>query len=137
MMTISPEIARARVLIADDHPDLLLCVRGLLEQDFDVVGTVGDGSSLVAEAIRLHPDLIVTDLSMPVLNGIQAINKLRETGVNPKVVFLSMYRQSEIIQACFDAGALGFVIKSDMQTDLIAALNEVLAGKTYISPCIA
>jgi DNA-binding NarL/FixJ family response regulator len=136
-MKVSPEISRPRVLIADDHPELILCVRGLLEQDFDVVGTVGDGSSLVEEAIRLQPELIVTDLSMPVLNGIQAINKLRQAGSTSKVVFLSMYRHSEIVQACFDAGASGFVIKSDMQTDLIAALNQALAGRTYISPCVA
>ena len=133
---MSPETSRPRVLIADDHPDLIFFVRGLLEEEFDIVGTVGNGLSLVEEAIRLRPDLIVTDLSMPVLNGIEAMHKLRQAGSNSKVVFLSMYRESEIVQACFDAGALGFVIKSDMQTDLVAALNEALAGKTYISPSI-
>jgi len=133
---VSPETSRPRVLIADDHPDLIFFVRGLLEEEFDIVGTVGNGLSLVEEAIRLRPDLIVTDLSMLVLNGIEAMHKLRQAGSNSKVVFLSMYRESEIVQACFDAGALGFVIKSDMQTDLVAALNEALAGKTYISPSI-
>jgi DNA-binding NarL/FixJ family response regulator len=121
------------VLLADDHQALLKAEVELLSAYFDVVGTVADGAALVSEACRLHPDVIVTDISMPILNGIDAVYKLRELGSTAKFVFVTVQSEGEFVEACMEAGALGYVQKVCLKHDLVPAIEAALAGRSYIS----
>lgn len=120
-----------RVLLADDHQAQLEAEIALLIPYFDVVGTAADGAALVSEACRLHPDVIVTDISMPILNGIEAVIKLRASGSTAKFVFVTVHSAAEFVEACTEAGALGYVHKSCVNHDLVPAINAVLAGRSY------
>jgi DNA-binding NarL/FixJ family response regulator len=117
-----------RLLLADDHPALLEAEIALVSPHFDVVGTVADGAALVSEACRLHPDVIVTDISMPMLNQIDAVHKLRDLGSTAKFVFVTVHSEGEFVDASMEAGALGFVQKSCMNRHLVPAIKAVLAG---------
>jgi DNA-binding NarL/FixJ family response regulator len=130
-------MSRARVLIADDHRILAEGVRGLLEPEFEVMGVVGDGRELVAAAKRLRPDVVVADITMPSLNGIEATVQLRDAGVAAKVVFLTMHRDVAYARRAMEAGAAGFVLKHSAATELVTAIREALRGQTYITPMIA
>ncbi len=130
-------MSKRRVLIADDHKILAEGVRGLLEPEFEVVGVVDDGRELVAAATELQPDVIVADISMPSLNGIEAAAQLRESGVTSKVVFLTQHREVAYARRAIDAGAAGYVLKHSVATELVTAIHEALCGKTYITPMIA
>lgn len=122
-----------RILLADDHRKLLQLVRGLLEPTFDVVGCVEDGESLVQAARELQPDVIVTDISMPKLDGIEAANRLRESG-SSKIIFLTAHTDSDFVVAAFKTGALAYVSKLRIGTDLLVAIGEGLAGRIFVSP---
>lgn len=122
-----------RVLLADDHQALLEAEIALLSPFFDVVGTAADGAALMSEACRLHPDVVVTDISMPVLNGIEAVHKLRESGSTAKFVFVSVHSEEEFVEACMEAGALGYVQKFCLNLHLVPAIKAVLAGQSYVS----
>jgi DNA-binding NarL/FixJ family response regulator len=126
-------LIRPRVLLADDHPALLEAVAALLFPYFDVVGTASDGAALVSAASRLLPDVIVTDISMPILNGIDAAHKLRGSGSTAKILFLTVHKEREFVEACMQAGALGYVQKSGMKHHLVLAIQAVLAGQSYVS----
>ena len=130
-------MSRARVLIADDHAILAEGVRGLLEPEFEVVGVVGDGRELLAAAKKHKPDVIVADITMPSLNGIEAAAQLRDTGITAKVVILTMHRDIAYARRAMEAGASGFVLKHSVSTELITAIREALQGQTYITPMIA
>jgi DNA-binding NarL/FixJ family response regulator len=121
-----------RVLLADDHQGLLKAEVDLLSADFDVVGTAADGAALVSEACRLHPDVIVTDISMPIMNGIEAVHKLRESGSTAKFVFVTVHSEGEFVEACMEAGAVGYLQKSRMNHHLVPAIKAVLAGRSYV-----
>jgi DNA-binding NarL/FixJ family response regulator len=125
---------KVRVLLADDHPLLLKEVVSLLEPTFEIVGRVADGKSLFESAVKLQADVIVTDISMPILNGIEAANKLKVYGCRSKIVFLTVHSDPEFVRACLATGALGYVVKSEMATDLVPAIREALAGRIFISP---
>ncbi len=127
-------MARPRVLLADDHPPVLDRVASLLKNSFDIVGTVSDGGTLVSEALRLQPDVIVLDITMPVLSGIEAAHKLHEAGSMAKLVFLTVHQESAFVRECFTEGALGYVMKSRLVTDLIPAIKEALANHHFVSP---
>jgi DNA-binding NarL/FixJ family response regulator len=127
---------RPRVLLADDEPDFLAVSTRLLEPDFEIVKAVDDGQQVVEETARLEPDLLVLDISMPVLNGIDAARRLRSAGSRVKIVFLTVHREPEYVEAGFAAGAGGYVIKSRLVSDLPLALREVLAGRSFVSPSI-
>jgi DNA-binding NarL/FixJ family response regulator len=126
-------LIRPRVLLADDHRALLEAEIALLSPYFDVVGTVVDGAALVLAARRLLPDVIVTDISMPILNGIDAAHKLRVSGPTAKILFLTVHQEREFVEACMEAGALGYVQKSNMKRHLVLAIQAVLAGQSYVS----
>jgi len=130
-------MTKPRVLLADDHRILAEGLRGLLEPDFDVVGVVADGRELVAAAKKHRPDVIVADISMPSLNGIDASLQLREAGVASKVIFLTMHHDVAYARRAFEAGAVGFVLKHSASSELASALREALKGQTYVSPKIA
>jgi DNA-binding NarL/FixJ family response regulator len=108
----------------------------LLEQEFEVVGTADDGQALIEAAARMLPEVLVVDISMPVLNGIEAAHRLRETGSTTRVVFLTTYEDIDYVHAALATGALGYVVKSRMNTDLCLAINEALAGRSFVSPSI-
>jgi DNA-binding NarL/FixJ family response regulator len=105
----------------------------LLTPCFHVLGTAPDGAALVSDALRLDPDVIVTDITMPRLNGVEAAHRIRESGLRAKIVFLTIHSAEEFVTACRQEGALGFVHKSHMKAHLIPAIHAALAGKAYIS----
>jgi DNA-binding NarL/FixJ family response regulator len=127
---------KPRVLLADDHDEMLQRALSLL-RNFRVVGTANNGRELVTEALRLEPDVIVLDITMPIMTGIEAAHELREAGSTAKLVFLTVHDQLAFLHACFTEGALGYVIKSHLGTDLIPAINEALSGHHFISRSIS
>jgi DNA-binding NarL/FixJ family response regulator len=122
-----------RILLADDHKAMLERVKGLLLADFDVVGAVDNGQALVDAAKELNPDILIVDISMPVLNGIDAVRQIRKSGSNVPVIFLTVHEDPEVVHMCFEAGALGFVAKSRLASDLIPAIQFVLTNHTFVS----
>jgi DNA-binding NarL/FixJ family response regulator len=129
-------LIRPRVLVADDYPALREATAALLRPQFDVVGTATDGATLVSEALRLCPDVIVTDITMPVLSGIDAAHQLQESAFSAKIVFLTVHSEKQFMKACLAEGALGYVLKAHMRTHLIPAIQAALAGQTYICPFV-
>jgi DNA-binding NarL/FixJ family response regulator len=125
-------LIRPRILLADDHLEFLEAEIAFLRPHFEVVGTASDGASLISEAERLSPDLVVTDITMPILNGIDAVQKLRESGSTVRFVFLTVHTGREFVEACTEAGALAYVKKSCMKKHLIPAIKAALAGQSYI-----
>ena len=132
-MNEPPPLIRPRILLADDHQVLLQRVVRLLRAAFEVVGTTDNGRQMIAEAMRLRPDVIVADISMPDLSGIEAARQLRRMGSTARIVFLTVHAEDEFVSACLGEGALGYVIKAHMKTDLIPAINAALCGQSFIS----
>jgi DNA-binding NarL/FixJ family response regulator len=128
---------KMRILLADDHPHFLELVEGLLGPAFEVVGKVRDGQALFDAAILLKPDLILTDISMPVLNGIDAVDELHRSGCNSKIIFVTIHSDPDFVRSCLAVGAAGYVIKPRLAVDLQAAIREVLSGHLFISPDVA
>jgi DNA-binding NarL/FixJ family response regulator len=126
-------LIRPRVFLADDHSQLLEAETHLLRPHFDIVGTAMHGDELVSEALRLKPDVIIVDINMPVLNGIEAVRKLVQSGSNAKFIFLTIHSGQECIEVCVEAGARGFVSKSKMKAHLIPAIYAVLDRMSYFS----
>jgi DNA-binding NarL/FixJ family response regulator len=130
-------LGKVRVLLADDHRQFLTIVEGLLAPSCEVVGSVPDGQSLFDAAKRLKPDFIVTDISMPILSGLEASRQLNESGCAVKIIFLTVHSDADFVQACLSNGALGYVLKSRIMSDLLPAIQEALAGRIFISPPFA
>jgi DNA-binding NarL/FixJ family response regulator len=128
---------RPRVLLADDHLLIAEALTSLLTPEFDLVGVVEDGLQLIEAAGRLRPDVIVADITMPHLNGIDALIRLREGGDGVPVVFLTMQRDVSFARRALEAGASGYVLKHSASVELIAALHAALQGKTYLTPQVA
>jgi DNA-binding NarL/FixJ family response regulator len=129
-------LSRPQVLLADDHPAIREATTALLKPQFDVVGAVTDGATLVSEALRLRPDIIVTDITMPVLSGIDAAHQLRESAFSAKIVFLTVHSEEPFVKACMAEGASGYVLKSHMRAHLIPAIQAALLGQMYICPFV-
>jgi len=129
-------LERPRVLLADDHHPVLNRVVSLLKEHFEIVGSVSDGRALVREAERLHPDVIVLDITMPILTGIEAARELHDAGSKARLVFLTVHQSNAFVRECFAQGGLGFVTKSRMMTDLIPAINEALSNRHFVSPAV-
>ncbi len=128
---------RPRVLLADDHRLVAEGLRSLLSQDFDLVEVVEDGRALVAAAKRLHPDVVVADIAMPMLNGIDALLQLKRDNPAVKVVILTMHQEVAYARRALEAGALGYVLKHSAPAELVMAIRAALAGKTYLTPALA
>lgn len=128
------DTARPRVVLADDHSELLDGLRRLLEPQFEVVGTAQDGQAVIAVANNLKPDVLILDISMPRVSGIEAARKLRQQNPSAKIVFLTMHQDPALVEQAFDTGASGYVLKIAARTELVIAINEVLAGRSFISP---
>jgi DNA-binding NarL/FixJ family response regulator len=123
---------RARILLADDHDLILHGCRTTLEIDHEIVGTAADGKSLVENALRLKPDLVMLDISMPLLNGLEAARQIKTNHAETKLIFFTMHSERLYLQAAFEAGASGYVLKSDDHSKLRRAVHEVLEGKIYV-----
>ena len=130
-------MSRPTVLLADDHRIVAEGLKRLLEPEFDLVRTVQDGRALVAAARELDPDVIVADISMPEINGLEAIRQLRETGLRAKVVFLTMHQEVSYAVRAIEEGASGYVLKHSAHDELVKAIKEALAGKIYVTPLLA
>jgi DNA-binding NarL/FixJ family response regulator len=129
-------MSRARILIADDHAMLLDAFKALLEHEFDVVGTVTDGRALLAECARLHPDVVLVDIAMPLLNGLDAGRQLLAAHKGIKLIFLTMNPDPDIAGEALRLGASGYVLKSSAASELTQAIRETLRGRSYITPLI-
>jgi DNA-binding NarL/FixJ family response regulator len=122
---------RPRVLLADDHPNVLEIVRVLLESSYDVVGTAADGQAVLDAVELLQPDVVVLDISMPVMSGIEAARRLAKNG--PRVVFLSVHLDETLVDVALAAGGRACVHKAHAAEDLLPAIREVLEGRVFIS----
>ncbi|MFN7893124.1 MAG: response regulator [Pirellula sp.] len=127
----------SRILIADDHKILAEGVRSLLEPEFEVVAVVSDGRELIDAAKTHLPDIIVSDITMPSLSGIEAAVQLRDAGVAAKFIFLTMHSDVAYARRALEAGAAGYVLKHSVSSELVTAIREAIQGRTYITPMIA
>ena len=128
---------KPRILLADDHKIMVEGLRTMLEPEFELVGTVENGRELMESANALRPDVIVADISMPMLNGIEAVRKIKKTYSGVKIVFLTMHPDVSYAAEAFEAGASGYVLKHSAPAELVTAIHEVLKGRTYVTPMIA
>lgn len=128
-------MVRARILLADDHKDIREKVMQQLEPEFEVVGAVGDGNALLEAADQMKPDVCVIDISMPIMSGIEAATQMKASGSSVKIVFLTVHEDPDFLQAALDAGAVGYVVKSRVASDLCPAIRGALAGRLFVSPC--
>ena len=126
--------SRPQILIADDHPISTEGVRLLLEKSYSVIGTVADGRAMVAAAARLKPDVIVVDIGMPLLNGLDAARRVKKQLPKVKIVFLTMQDDPNLAAAALELGPVGFVLKVSAGSELLKAISAVLLGKSYLTP---
>jgi DNA-binding NarL/FixJ family response regulator len=120
--------------LADDHEAMLDRVADLLADECDVIGTAIDGRQALEAAMELKPDVLVLDISMPVMNGFETAYRLRQAGAKTRIVFLTVHDDPDYAGEALETGALGYVIKPRIASDLIAAINEVHAGRSFVSP---
>jgi DNA-binding NarL/FixJ family response regulator len=128
---------RVRVLLADDHAIVAQGLELLLKQSFELVGTALDGRALLDAAAKLKPDVIITDISMPLLNGLDAIRQLKRERIEAKIVVLTMHPDANLAAQAFRAGASAFLLKQAAGEELIQAIHEIVRGRAYLTPLIA
>jgi DNA-binding NarL/FixJ family response regulator len=119
--------------VADDLKSVLSVVSGLLPESCDLVGTASDGRTALEMTLNLEPDVVILDISMPGMTGIEVAKELKSRGIQTKVVFLTVHEDSDIIATCLSVGASGYVVKALMDSDLISAVNEALADRVFVS----
>ena len=127
---------RPRVLLADDHTVIVDGLRSILEPEFEIVGAVADGRALLAAAETLRPDVIISDISMPLLNGLEAARQIKKSDPHAKIIFLTVHPDVTFAQEALQAGASGYLLKNSPATELTRAIQEVLKGRVYLSPLI-
>jgi DNA-binding NarL/FixJ family response regulator len=127
---------RARVILADDHPEVIKYLRAVVEREFEVIATVGDGNALVAAAEMLAPDVIVSDIVMPGLNGIAAAAEILRRNSAARIVLVTVHNDLELVQKGLATGALGYVLKLTAGDDLVPAIHAVLRGERHLSPTV-
>jgi DNA-binding NarL/FixJ family response regulator len=129
-------LCKVRVLLADDHQEVIARVCGTLGEEFEIVGTVENGNQAVSAVLELDPDVLVTDISMPFLNGLEAAKQIQKVNHHTKIIFLTVHEDPDFLAAAFKAGASGYVTKPRLCLDLILAIHEVLKGRTFVSKSI-
>ncbi len=134
MPILKEKKGRIRLVVVDDNKDVRDKVIQLLQPDYDVVGTACDGNSACEAVILLEPDIVVLDISMPVMGGIEAAQKIKKKGSNASIIFLTVHDDPDFVRAALKVGASGYVVKSQMATDLLAAVDAAIEGKHFISP---
>ena len=127
---------KPKILLADDDAALRESVQKLLESEFLIAATVGDGQALLEAAQALTPDLIIADISMPLLDGFQAIRRLKTIQPNARIVFLTIHEEAPFVAEARKIGAVGYVLKRCAPSDLIPAIREVLEGGAFVCPCV-
>ena len=127
----------ARLLLADDHAAMLAQAVNRLTGTFEIVGSVSNGLDLLEAAARLKPDVVVLDITMPDLDGIEVARQLQRAGCHAKLVFLTVHQDADYVHAAFQAGGNAYVIKSRLASDLVPAIHEALAGRSFVSPTIS
>ncbi|MEI8015139.1 MAG: response regulator transcription factor [Nitrospira sp.] len=127
---------KPRILLADDHTFVLEGFRRILEEDYELVGTTGDGRALLAAAKTAQPDIVILDISMPLLNGIAATEQLKKICPQAKVIIVTMHADAEYVRSAFEAGASAYVLKGSAVDELEQAIRAVLGGHSYITPLI-
>lgn len=130
------ESKTCRVIVAEDHAVMLDRILSLLRLHFDVVASVLNGKDLITETQRLRPDVVVSDITMPIMNGIDAARELRQAGSPAKVVFLTVHNDTMLVERCFAEGAFGYVHKSRLRSDLVPAIKEALCGRRFVSSVV-
>ena len=129
-------MGRPRILLADDQPEVTRTVAEILNDRFEIIAAVADGKSVIDEVRRLHPDLLILDISMPILNGLEAARRLNRCTPRPAIVFLTVHEDPSFVEAALSVGALGYVLKRQAARDLVPALREVLRGRVFTSPAL-
>jgi len=125
-----------RLLLADDHVMFAQGLKSLLHDEFELLGTAGNGEELVAAALQLNPDVILVDISMPVLNGFDAVRRIRQEGNKAKIIFLTMHDDAALLAEAFRCGASGYILKQAAGEELVNAIKEVAQGHNYVSPLV-
>jgi len=128
---------KTRVLLADDHTLVAEALKSLLAEPFDLVGVVHDGRALVEAAEKLRPDVIVTDISMPLLNGLEAVRQLHERRPETRIIVLTMHRDTHLAASAFRAGVSGYLLKISPSEELVTAIREVAQGRSYVTTLLA
>jgi DNA-binding NarL/FixJ family response regulator len=134
METVHQNTPRPRILIADDHAIFAETLRTYLGTTFTVIGVVADGRSMLQEAIRLRPDVVITDVAMPLLNGLDAARRIREQAPKVAFVFLTMLDDANLAAAALELGSVAFVLKTSGGLELLKAIEEILHGRSYLTP---
>ena len=129
-------MATIRIFLVDDNGDMLRDLREELSAEFEIAGTAENGEEAVREVLRLDPDILVLDITMPVMNGLQVASMLREKHPRTKILFLTIHEEPEYISAAFSAGAWGYVTKRRLANDLPLAIREVFGGRNFLSPSL-
>ena len=129
-------MAGPRVLLADDHNLILGAFEKLLGDECEIVGTVSDGRALVVEALRLKPDVVVLDIGMPLLNGLDAGRQIKQLQKSVRLVFVTMNEDSDLAAEAFRAGASAYLLKRSAASELLVAIREVMKGRSYVTPLI-
>jgi len=127
----------ARVLLADDHPEILIQTGNVLAGEFEIVGSVANGLDVLKAAAQYDPDVVVLDITMPGLDGIEAARRLKQSGCRAKLVFLTVHEDPDYVRAALRAGGSAYVIKARLASDLVPAVHEALGGNRFVSPTIA
>ena len=127
---------KIRIFLADDHPAMLEKIADLLEGTYEIVGTAPDGRTALNKVVQEHPDVLLMDISMPILSGIEAAESLIRMHTDTKIIFLTVHEDPDFVRAALATGAAGYVIKAHMATDLFPAIREALAGHRFISPWV-
>ena len=130
------DVDRIRVVLADDHREMIAKVRAVLGDEFEILEAAENGSQAVSAVLALDPDVLVTDISMPLLNGLQAARSIQKTNPRVKIIFLTIHEDRDFIAAAFSAGATGYVTKRRLSTDLVYAIREALKGHSFVSNSI-
>jgi DNA-binding NarL/FixJ family response regulator len=129
-------VSKIRVVLADDHPEMVAKVRRVLCENFEILTSVADGNQAVDAVLTMDADVLITDISMPVQDGLQAANSLRRANSKAKIVFLTIHEDRDFVTAALCTGASGYVTKGRLTADLIHAIHEVLLGNIFVSPTI-
>jgi DNA-binding NarL/FixJ family response regulator len=127
---------KTKVLLAEDHIIVAEGLKSILEDEFDLLGIVADGRALVEAARQLKPDVIVADISMPLLNGLDAARQIKKEGLPVKIIFLTMHAEVPLATEAFRSGASGYLLKQSASQELITAIHEVMKGHSYVTPLI-
>ena len=130
------DVDRIRVVLADDHREVIAKIRGVLGDEFEIIEAAENGRQAVTAVLALDPDIFVTDISMPVLNGLQAARSIQKTNSRVKIIFLTIHEDRDFTAAAFSAGATGYVTKRRLSTDLVLAIQEALKGRAFVSNSI-